>query len=34
MSFPEHVYRKDDLERRVLIGRVNGKWDWGKQTAT
>ena len=29
-----HVYRKDDLERTVLTGRIQGKRDRGRQRLT
>ena len=31
LSFLGHVYRKDDLERAVLTGRIEGKRDRGRQ---
>ena len=34
MAFLGHVYRKDDVERQVLTGRIQGKRDHGKQRMT
>ena len=34
MAFLGHVYRKDDVERQVLTGRVQGKRDRGQQRMT
>ena len=34
MAFQGHVYRKDDLERQVLTGRVQGRRDRGRQRMT
>jgi len=34
LSFLGHVYRKDDLERAVLTGRIKGKRDRGRQRLT
>ena len=34
MAFLGHVYRKDDVERQVLTGRVQGKRDRGRQRMT
>ena len=34
MAFLGHVYRKDDVERQVLTGRIQGKRDCGRQRMT
>ena len=34
LSFLGHVYRKDDIERTVLTGRIDGKRDRGRQRLT
>ena len=34
IALPGHVYRKDDVERQVLTGRVQGKRDRGRQRMT
>ena len=34
LSFLRHVYRKDNLERAVLTGRMEGKRDCGRQRLT
>ena len=34
LSFLGHVYRKDDIERAVLTGRIKGKRDCGRQRLT
>ena len=34
LSFLGHIYRKDDLERAVLTGKIEGKRDRGRQRLT
>ena len=34
LAFVGHIYRKDDLERLALTGRVQGKRDRGRQRVT
>ena len=31
MSFHGHIHRNDDLKKAVLMGRVDGKRDWGRE---